>query len=115
MNIQEYKKYRSKWELAMAIHLDELHISYEHDYRFDERRRFLFDFAIIDKMIAIEVEGLTHEGGRHQRINGFMRDCEKYNLAVQKGWKLFRIPSYWLMQTKYYKELQDFLAVIASF
>ena len=53
-------------------------------------RRFRFDFAWPHKKIALECEGAVWVGGRHTRGTGFIKDCQKYNLAVLNGWKVMR-------------------------
>ncbi|CAJ0784694.1 hypothetical protein [Ralstonia chuxiongensis] len=60
------------------------------EYRFDPERRWRFDFAWPDQMLAVEIEGGTHSGSRHTRGAGFAADCEKYNAAVLAGWRLLR-------------------------
>jgi very-short-patch-repair endonuclease len=42
-------------------------------------------------MVLVEVEGITHAGGRHQRIAGFEKDAEKYATAQALGWTILRI------------------------
>lgn len=82
----------------------------EHDYRFAAYlvglgpgvrarlkaaglRDWRFDFADIDRKIAIECEGGTWSGGRHTRGGGYEGDCEKYNHAQRLGWKVYRFTS----------------------
>ena len=61
------------------------------EYRFAPPRRWRFDRAWPEHMVAVEVEGVTGGlGGRHQRRDGFERDCEKYNAAALAGWVLLR-------------------------
>ena len=60
------------------------------EHRFHASRRWRFDFAWPERLIAVEVEGLTHGGGRHQRIGGYQKDLEKYNAATLDGWRVFR-------------------------
>lgn len=63
----------------------------EPQYRFHSERKWRFDFAWPQAYVAVEIEGLLcGPGGRHQRMGGFTRDCEKYNAAVVAGWKLLR-------------------------
>ena len=78
-------------ELAWQMHCMGLPEAVQ-EYRFCERR-WRFDFAYPDKMIAIEVEGGTWAGGRHSRGAGFQGDCEKYNEATVLGWKILRFTS----------------------
>ena len=74
--------------LLLIRHAELLEPVYE--YRFHPKRRWRFDFAYPDKMIAIECEGGTWSGGRHTRGGGFENDCEKYNTAALMGWKVLR-------------------------
>lgn len=54
-------------------------------------RDWRFDFAYLEKKIAIEVEGGTFSGGRHTRGAGFEMDCRKYNEAMLLGWHIIRV------------------------
>lgn len=60
------------------------------EFPFYVGRKFRFDFAWLDERIAVEIEGGTRANGRHNRHDGFERDCEKYNLAVLDGWRVLR-------------------------
>jgi len=64
--------------------------SYQTEYKFDDVRRFRFDYAILSLMIAIEYEGIMSDKSRHTTIGGYSKDIEKYNLAVTQGWKVLR-------------------------
>jgi very-short-patch-repair endonuclease len=61
------------------------------EYRFHAKRRWKFDFAWPDRMVALEIEGGTWTNGRHTRGLGFTADCEKYNEACTMGWKIIRV------------------------
>lgn len=73
---------------------------WQREYRFAPPRRWRFDFAWQDKQVAVEIEGVTAQGGRHQRIQGFVNDCEKYEAALRQGWKVYRVPGQWIIQGK---------------
>ena len=60
------------------------------EYQFCKDRKFRFDFAIIEKKIAIEIEGGIYTNGRHTRGKGFSNDMQKYNLAIELGWRVLR-------------------------
>jgi len=54
-------------------------------------RRWRFDFAWVDRMIALEIEGGVFAGGRHVRGAAFEKDAEKYNAATVMGWQVYRV------------------------
>lgn len=60
------------------------------EFRFHPLRRWRFDFAIPELLIAVEVEGGVWTYGRHNRAEGFLRDMEKYNSAAAFGWRILR-------------------------
>ena len=52
-----------------------------------------FDRAHLMARVAIELDGGTHNGGRHVRGEGYAKDCEKLNAATALGWAVFRLTS----------------------
>lgn len=60
------------------------------EYQFAPGRKWRFDFAWVDHKIAVEIEGMTSKIGRHQRRDGYAKDCEKYNAALVLGWRVLR-------------------------
>lgn len=54
-------------------------------------RRYRFDFAVPEKKIAVEYEGIIATKSRHTSIIGYTNDCEKYNLAAVNGWRVIRL------------------------
>ncbi len=61
----------------------------EREVRFHPNRRWRFDFAWPDSMIAVEVDGRAWHvkgGGRHAQDS----DREKLNAAAALGWRVFR-------------------------
>jgi len=61
------------------------------EYKFHEKRKWRFDYAIPQFKIALEVEGGAFSGGRHTRGVGFINDMEKYNTATSMGWSVLRV------------------------
>ena len=96
---------RSRWERqALNLLIEIVGIDPEEEHKFHPSRRWRFDFAYPQFMVAIEVEGGTWSGGRHIRPQGFENDCVKYNAAAKLGWTVYRVPP--SMCTKeYFSEL----------
>lgn len=63
------------------------------EYKFHPVRRWRFDFAWPEQMIALEIEGGIFNRGRHTSPKGFIADCEKYNTAALLGWTVIRVTS----------------------
>jgi len=63
----------------------------ETEYRFHPTRRWRFDVAWPDGLLAVEVEGGRWVAGRHTRGAGFEADMEKYNEAALLGWTVIRV------------------------
>lgn len=86
------KRNRRDATRVLLQHL-ELHgiTGFTREHRFHPVRRWRLDFAHAGKKIALEIEGITFEGGRHQRMEGYTRDCAKYAEAVLFGWMLIRV------------------------
>lgn len=61
------------------------------EFVFHPTRGWRFDFAFPGDKVALEVEGLTHKFGRHQRFQGYTEDCKKYSEAALLGWKVLRV------------------------
>lgn len=76
--------------LQIKKQLKLLNIEFETEYRFDAKRKFRFDIAIINHKIAIEYEGIVSAKSRHTNITGYTNDCRKYNLAQALGWRVLR-------------------------
>lgn len=65
----------------------------EYAFALEQGRKFRFDFAWVLPQIAAEIDGGTRNQGRHTRHEGFHRDCDKFNLALELGWAAFRFTS----------------------
>jgi very-short-patch-repair endonuclease len=65
----------------------------EVEYRFAPPRRWRFDFAWVDQRLAVEIDGgaFLATGSRHTRGAGFRRDCQKFNEATCRGWRVLRL------------------------
>jgi len=91
----------SKLEATLAYQLGLLALPFEREYRFDPSRRWRFDFAFLEARIGVELQGGIFTGveygedgeprlkaGRHSRAAGMLKDFEKWNAAVELGWRV---------------------------
>jgi very-short-patch-repair endonuclease len=85
-------KPRSEHEELFAMQLKAAKLrGWEREVVFAPPRRWRFDFANYAYKLAVEIEGATWSGGRHNRGAGYEKDCEKYNTAiVYYGWRVLR-------------------------
>ena len=63
--------------------------TYEH--RFHPTRKWRFDVAVPDWMLAVEVDGGGFVQGRHSRGTGLEKDAEKFAEAAILGWTVLRV------------------------
>ena len=86
------KKRRSDPEELFAFQIASVKLQQPvREHRFDVGgRKWRFDFAWPDRLVAAEVEGGIFVGGRHTRGSGFEKDSEKYNTAAAQGWLVLR-------------------------
>jgi len=83
----------------------------EREWKFDAKRRWRFDYAWAQQMIALEVEGGVWTGGRHTRGAGFLKDIEKYNRAAVLGWRLLRVTPDKLVSFGTFEMLREILGL----
>lgn len=60
------------------------------EHRFHPARKWRFDWAWPDRLVAMEIDGGVWIGGRHNHPAGFIRDMEKLNAAAELGWRVLR-------------------------
>lgn len=60
------------------------------EFRFDSVRRFKFDYGHLKLKIAVEMEGGIYTGTGHAKTGTYLKDMEKYNMAILRGWLLLR-------------------------
>src|ERR1017187_9921991 len=77
-------------EEMFALHCRADGLNPHREYKFHPTRRWRFDFAFLDVLVATEVEGGVWTGGRHGTGVGFTSDCEKYAEAALLGWRVLR-------------------------
>lgn len=64
----------------------------ERQHKFDANRNWRFDFAWVDQLVAVEIEGGIWSRGKsgHTSGSGITRDAEKSNAAQLQGWLVLR-------------------------
>lgn len=62
------------------------------EHVFHPVRKWRFDYAHVERKIAVECEGgiWRRGGGAHSHPSNIMRDLEKYNAAAALDWLVFR-------------------------
>jgi hypothetical protein len=60
------------------------------EYRFCSTRRWRFDYAWPERLVALEVDGGVWVAGRHTRGAGWLKDTEKLNQAAAQGYRMLR-------------------------
>jgi hypothetical protein len=60
------------------------------EYKFHPFRKWRFDFAIPDKLVAVEYNGVFSNKSRHITAVGHTGDCEKLNQAQILGWRVLQ-------------------------
>lgn len=62
------------------------------EHRFHDTRRWRFDWAWPDLMLACEYEGIYGRGkSRHTTTTGYSLDATKYSTAAILGWCVIRV------------------------
>jgi hypothetical protein len=92
---------KSKFELYLEAICKQKGLNLEKEYKFDDKRKYRFDYAIIHKImyysglinikIAFEYEGgIYMNKSGHTNTKGYYSNCNKYNLAAYQNWKVYR-------------------------
>jgi hypothetical protein len=74
----------------LELILKQKKIEFVTEYRFHPTRRWRFDYAIPERKIAIEYNGIMGAKSRHTTVIGYSNDLEKINQAQLLGWKVLQ-------------------------
>lgn len=77
-------------ENTLAYHMRAVNLNPTAEFVFHPTRKWRFDFAFPQELVAVEIEGGIFVKGAHTRGAHFRSDCEKYNAAVELGWSVLR-------------------------
>jgi len=82
----------SQLEDLLAFHLKAAELPTPvREMPFAKPRMWRFDFCWHERMIALEIDGGTFNGGGHVRGKGVAKDCEKACEAAIRGWRVLRV------------------------
>ena len=82
----------TRYQNMIFLHLlSERGLKPTQEYKFHPERRWLFDYAFPERLLAVEVEGGIYNGKAHGSISGIKRDIEKYSEAAAYGWRIVRV------------------------
>jgi very-short-patch-repair endonuclease len=84
------KKQREEQDRLFRLICREIDASAQFEYRFHPFRKWRFDGAWPDRMVAVEIDGGYFVQGRHSRGAGQIADNEKINVAQSLGWRVYR-------------------------
>jgi very-short-patch-repair endonuclease len=96
---------RSPAELLMSIHLKELKLPFQAEYRFRADRKWRFDFLLTESNIALEIDGYFK--GRHGA--GWGADNEKRRTATLMGYRVLVYSTKEVLTGKAKEELAGYL------
>ena len=79
--------------------------TWDTEYRFASPRRWRFDYAWPEFMFAVELDGIfgfdvkgNQIIGGHRTVDAFLKNAEKFEKALQLGWRVYRVPSIWIFR-----------------
>lgn len=78
-------------KLAHQLKMAQLDPEWWREHRFHPERKWRFDFAWPNQMLAVEIQGgIYMKKGGHTSVTGFQRDCDKFNAGVILGWRILK-------------------------
>ena len=77
------------------------------EYKFHPKRKWRFDYAIVEYKIAIEIDGGVWIKGRHNRPIGYIKDMEKFNTAASMGWVVLKFTPDQLYKTETFNLIKE--------
>ena len=78
-------------EELFALHCKAYGLTPVREHRVVPTRRWRFDYAFPDALLAVEIQGGTWINGGHSRGKGIERDCEKAAEAMVLGWRVLHV------------------------
>ena len=77
-------------EMNLQLWANEKSVKLCQEHKFDDVRKWRFDWAFPALKIAVEYEGIFCKKSRHTSIKGYQGDIAKYNKATLLGWRVIR-------------------------
>lgn len=80
------------------------------EHQFHATRKWRFDFAFLEHMVAVEVQGGIFTRGRHTRGPALKQEYEKLREAAALGWLVLPVPPNEVLSKKFIDQLRRALA-----
>ena len=81
----------SMLEATFALALKSVGCEMVREYRFHPVRRWRLDFAHVETLTAVEIDGGEFSRGSHSRGVGMANDYAKRNSAIELGYVVFQL------------------------
>ena len=81
----------SNLESDFAFALKAIGCEMVREYQFHPSRKWRLDFAHVETLTGLEIDGGEFSGGSHSRGVGMANDYAKRNSATEMGWAVFQI------------------------
>lgn len=100
-----------KPEFILEAIFKELNLEYRKEFKFCESRKWRADYYLPGIKTLIECDGSVWTNGRHTRGQGFIKDCEKLNMASMLGYTVLRYSTDTIMKSQQ-KIIEDLKFII---
>lgn len=87
---QNLGRYKGHIHKACKAYADRRNLTLYREFQFHPGRKYRFDWAFLEIKVAIEYEGIHSAKSGHTTVDGYNKDTEKYNYAVEFGWEVLR-------------------------
>lgn len=106
----EYKVTQA--QLLLGIHLDELGIRFQREFKFCERD-WRIDLMLLDYRIGIEISGGNWTGG-HRRGKAQEDEYDKLNRAAMEGWRVLQYTNAQVLEGQAQADIAIWLGMVTD-
>lgn len=110
-----HRKPKTDYKVPLLAHLEALasrhSIGLALEHRFHPVRRWRFDYAFPDLMIAVEYDGLMFRSVGHTSLGAIMSDMERTNQAQLLGWTIYRANAKTVANKEFFAVIEEALRI----